>query len=94
MNNADIVGIVCIVLGLLLILGALYASPWFLVVSGVVMAVGIVMIITGGSTCRSMYDDDSTEKSAGTSKDAFVKIKNGESTTSRSLEPPFVRVAL
>jgi len=94
MNNADIVGIVCIALGLLLILAALYASPWFLVVSGVVVAVGVVMIITGGSSCRSMYDDDTgAERGAEEPKGTFVKIKE-EKRPSGALEPPLTRVAV
>lgn len=93
MNNADIVGIVCIALGLLLILAALYTSPWFLLVSGIVVAVGAVMIITGGSVCRSMYDDDaSAEEGAEKPNGEFAKLEEGG--TSRTLEPPLTRIAL
>ena len=93
MNNADIVGIVCIALGLLLILAALYASPWFLLVSGIVVAVGAVMIITGGSLCRSMYDDDASVKEAAEKPNGrFAKLEARD--TSRTLEPPLTRVAL
>ncbi|MBD40362.1 MAG: hypothetical protein CMB11_08380 [Euryarchaeota archaeon] len=93
MNNADIVGIVCIALGLLLILAALYATPWFLIVSGIVVAIGAVMIITGGSVCRSMYDDDAiAEEDAETPNGGVSKLE--ERGTSRTLEPPLTRVAL
>ena len=94
MNNADIVGIVCIALGLLLILAALYASPWFLLVSGIVVAVGAVMIITGGSLCRSMYDDNDANAKEATEKPTgkFSKLKAKD--TSQTLEPPLTQIAL
>ena len=48
MNNADIVGLVCVVLGLFVVTAAVYADPVFLFVSGGAIAAGIVLIITGG----------------------------------------------
>ena len=96
MNNADIVGIACIALGLLLILAALYASPWFLLASGFVVAVGAVVMITGGSLCLGNYDgeddDASAEDAAEKPNGRFSKLEVG--ATSRTLEPPLTRVAL
>jgi len=97
MNNADIAGIVCIVLGLLLIIPALYASPVFIIISGAVVSAGIVLIVTGGNMFRNdgwdPNDDDKEDKDK-VKKDLWVEIKEEKGTTSRGLEPPLTRVAL
>ena len=56
MNEADITGIVFIVIGLLCVLPILYASPLFVVVSGGFIAAGIVLIVSGGNMCRAEQD--------------------------------------
>lgn len=56
MNESDIVGLVFVVIGLLCLLGALYASPIFVVVSGGFIAAGIVLIISAGNMCRARQD--------------------------------------
>ena len=97
MNNADIAGIVCILLGLLLVIPALYASPVFIIISGAVVAAGIVLIVTGGNMFRNdgwdpNDDDDDGEKKV--KKDLWVEVKEEKGTTSRALEPPLTKVAL
>ena len=97
MNNADIAGIVCIVLGLLLVIPALYASPVFIIISGAVVAVGIVLIVTGGNMCRNdgwNNDDDDDDDDPKVKKDLWVEVKQEKGTTSRGLEPPLTKVAL
>ena len=98
MNNADIAGIVCIVIGLLLVIPALYSSPWFIVVYGAVVSAGIVLIVTAGNMFSNdgWNNDDDDDEDVEKPKDFFVEIKEegGEGTTSRALEPPLVRVAL
>jgi len=56
MNNADIVGIVLIVLGLLCTILSVYTEPILLLVAGGLIAAGIVLIITGGAMCRNKND--------------------------------------
>ena len=51
MNNADIVGAILIVLGLLVTLISVYTEPILLLVAGALIAAGIVLIITGGIMC-------------------------------------------
>lgn len=93
MNNADIVGLVCIVLGLLLVILAVYASPVFLIVSGVVVAGGIVLIITGGNMCRAKQDREPDKRPL--YAEAVPKVVEVVDTpTGRTLEPPLTRVAL
>ncbi len=96
MNNADIAGIVCIVLGLLLVIPALYANPVFIIISGAVVAAGIVLIVTGGNMFRNdgwNNDDDDDEKEK-VKKDLWVEVKEEKGTTGRGLEPPLTQVAL
>ena len=97
MNNADIAGIVCIVVGLLLVIPALYASPIFLIVSGLVVAVGIVMIVTGGSMCSGVLDDrdqrDKEKDTSGTKKDVWVEVTK-EETGQLFAPPPLTMVVL
>jgi len=93
MNNADIVGIACIVLGLLCVILALYASPVFLIVSGVVVAGGIVLIITGGNMCRAKQDREPDKRPL--YAEAVPKVVEVvDEPTGRALEPPLTRVAL
>ena len=97
MNNADIAGIVCIVIGLLLVIPALYSSPVFIIVSGAVVSAGIVLIVTAGNMfSNDGWNNDDDDEDVEKPKDFFVEIKEegGEGTTSRALEPPLVRVAL
>lgn len=97
MNNADIAGIVCIVLGLLLVIPAVYASPVFIIISGAVVAVGIVLIVTGGNMCRNdgwNNDDDDDDGSPKVKKDLWVEVTEEASTESRGPEPPLTKVAL
>jgi len=99
MNNADIAGIVCIVLGLLLVIPALYANPVFIIVSGAVVAAGIVLIVTGGNMFRNdgwdpNDDDDDDDGEKKIKKDLWVEVKEEKGTTSRALEPPLTQVAL
>jgi hypothetical protein len=104
MNNADIAGIVCILIGLLLVLPALYASPVFIIVSGAVVSSGIVLIVTAGNMFRNdgwnnddpSDDDDDDESGEKRAKKAlWVEVEEeGKGTTSRALEPPLMRVAL
>lgn len=56
MNESDIAGIVFIVLGLLCLLPAIYTSPVFVVVSGALIASGIVLTISAGNMCRARQD--------------------------------------
>ena len=56
MNESDIAGIVFIVLGLLCLLPAIYTSPVFVVVSGALIAAGIVLTISAGNMCRARPD--------------------------------------
>lgn len=93
MNNADIVGLVCIALGLLLVILALYASPIFVIISGVIVAGGIVLIITGGNMCRGKQDREPDERPL--YAEAVPKVVEVvESPTGRAQEPPLTRVAL
>ena len=62
MNNADIVGIVLIVLGLLCTILSVYTEPVLLLVAGALIAAGIVLIITGGVMCRNKKDVEPTEQ--------------------------------
>ena len=95
MNNADIVGIVCIVLGLLCVILALYASPVFLIVSGVVVAGGIVLIITGGNMCRAKQDREPGKRPLyAEAVPKLMEVEVGSQQTGRALEPPLTRVAL
>ena len=96
MNNADIAGIVCIVIGLLLVIPALYANPVFIIISGAVVAAGIVLIVTGGNMFRNdgwNNDDDDDDGEKKVKKDLWVEVKE-EKGTSRALEPPLTQVAL
>lgn len=93
MNNADIVGLVCIVIGLFIVLPALYGSPVFLLVSGAVIACGIVLIITGGIMCRAKEDQEPDERPV--YAEAVPKIVEVESgTTAQPFEPPLVNMGL
>lgn len=56
MNESDIAGIVCIVIGLLCVLPALLLSPVFVIISGGFIAAGIVLIISAGNMCRADQD--------------------------------------
>lgn len=56
MNESDIVGLVFVVIGLICLIGALYSSPVFVVVSGGFVAAGIVLIISAGNMCRARQD--------------------------------------
>lgn len=98
MNNADIAGIVCIVLGLLLVIPALYASPVFIIVAGAVVSAGIVLIVTAGNMFRNdgwNNDDDDIDDEKKIKKALWVEVKEEQKeTTSRALEPPLMRVAL
>ena len=95
MNNADIVGLVCIVLGLFVIIAALYGSPIFLLVSGAIVASGIVLIITGGVMCRSKQDQEPTERPLYAEAVPKVMEVGGKSKqTGRALEPPLVHMEL
>ena len=97
MNNADIAGIVCIVIGLLLVIPALYASPVFIIISGAVVSAGIVLIVTGGNMFRNdgwnNDDDEDDDGEKKVKKDLWVEVKE-EKKTSRALEPPLTRVSL
>lgn len=95
MNNADIAGIVCIVLGLLLVIPALYASPVFIIISGAVVAAGIVLIVTGGNMCRNDgWNNDDDEQDVEKPKDVLIEVEEVNGTTGRGLEPPLTKVAL
>lgn len=98
MNNADIAGIVCIVLGLLLVIPALYANPIFIIFSGAVVAAGIVLIVTGGNMFRNdgwnNDDDGDDDGEKNVKKELWVEVKEEKGTTSRALEPPLTQVAL
>lgn len=94
MNNADIVGIACVVVGLLCVILALFASPVFLIVSGVVVAGGIVLIITGGNMCRAKQDRKPGKRPL--YAQAVPKLMELEVAreTERPLEPPLTGMAL
>ena len=51
MNDADISGIVLVVVGVLCVIPAIYATPLFLVASGGFIAAGIVLLLSAGSMC-------------------------------------------
>jgi len=91
MNNADIVGIILIVLGLLCTLIAVYTNPIVLLVAGVLIAVGIVLIITGGIMCRNKNDVEPTETPV--YAEAVPKVVEVDDT-GRACEPPLLSVAL
>ena len=88
MNNADIFGIVCIVLGLLLVVPALYASPIFLIISGAGLAAGIVLIITGGSMCRNKQDVKPQKRPLYAEAVPKLVEVEVERKTGQALEPP------
>ncbi len=93
MNNADIVGLVCIVIGLFIVLPAIYGSPVFLLIAGAVISCGIVLIITGGVMCRAKEDQEPDERPV--YAEAVPKVVEVESgTTGRPLEPPLVNMGL
>lgn len=95
MNNADIAGIVCIVLGLLLVIPAVYASPVFIIISGAVVAAGIVLIVTGGNMCRNDgWNNDDDKKDVDKPKDVLLVVEEKNGATGRGLEPPLTKVAL
>lgn len=88
MNNADIFGIVCIVLGLLLVIPALYASSIFLIIAGAVLAAGIVLIITGGSMCRNKQDVKPQKRPLYAEAVPKLMELEVERKTDQALEPP------
>ncbi len=94
MNNADIFGIVCIVLGFLLVVPALYASPIFLIIAGAVLAIGIVMIITGGSMCRNKQDVTPDKRPLYAEAVPKLMEVEVERKTEQALEPPLTRIVL
>lgn len=51
MNDADISGIVLVVVGVLCVIPAIYVTPLFLVASGGIIAAGIVLLLSAGSMC-------------------------------------------
>ena len=85
MNNADIVGIILIVLGLLCTLIALYTEPVVLLVAGALIAAGIVLIITGGIMCRNKQD-----VKPGQRKVYAEVMEVVEQDTGCALEPPLM----
>ena len=91
MNNADIVGIVLIVLGLLCTLISVYTNPIVLLVAGALIAAGIVLIITGGIMCRNKQDVEPTKKPL--YAEAVPKVVEVEDT-GRACEPPLLSVPL
>jgi hypothetical protein len=93
MNNADIVGLVCIVIGLFLVIPAIYGSPVFLLIAGAVISCGIVLIITGGIMCRAKEDQEPDERPV--YAEAVPKVVEVESgTTGQPFEPPLVNMGL
>ena len=85
MNNADIVGIILIVLGLLCTLIALYTEPVVLLVAGALIAAGIVLIITGGIMCRNKQDVEPGQR-----KVYAEVVEVMEEDTGCALEPPLL----
>jgi hypothetical protein len=94
MNNADIVGIILIVLGLLVTLISVYTEPILLLVAGALIAAGIVLIITGGIMCRNKNDVEPSETPV--YADAVPKVfqETDEEVVGRTLEPPLIGVPL
>ena len=88
MNNADIVGIVLIVLGLLCTILSVYTEPILLLVAGAAIAAGIVLIITGGVMCRNKNDVKPTKRPL--YAEAVPKVVEVEDSTGRTLAPPLV----
>ena len=88
MNNADIVGIVLIVLGLLCTILSVYTEPVLLLVAGALIAAGIVLIITGGVMCRNKKDVEPTEQPL--YAEAVPKVVEVEDSTDRTLAPPLI----
>ena len=85
MNNADIVGIILIVLGLLCTLIALYTEPVVLLVAGALIAAGIVLIITGGIMCRNKKDVEPGQRQV------YAEVMEVvEEDTGCALEPPLM----
>lgn len=85
MNNADIVGIILIVLGLLCTLIALYTEPVVLLVAGALIAAGIVLIITGGIMCRNKQDVEPGQRQV------YAEVMEVvEEDTGCALEPPLL----
>ncbi len=91
MNNADIVGIILIVLGLLCTLIAVYTNPIVLLVAGALIAAGIVLIITGGIMCRNKQDVE--PKGRPVYAEAVPKVVEVDDT-GRACEPPLLSVRL
>lgn len=92
MNNADIVGLVCVVLGLFVVTAAIYADPIFLFVSAGAIAAGIVLIITGGVMCRAKEDQEPDEQPI--YAEAVPKVVEVEGETGGAFEPPLVNMGL
>jgi hypothetical protein len=92
MNNADIVGIVLIILGLLCTVLSVYTEPVLLLVAGGLIAAGIVLIVTGGSMCRNKQDVEPTERPV--YAEAVPKVVEVEESTGRACDPPLLSVRL
>jgi len=91
MNNADIVGIILIILGLLCTVLSVYTTPVLLLVAGGLIAAGVVLVITGGSMCRNKHDVEPTERPL--YAEAVPKVVEVEDT-GRACEPPLIAVSL
>jgi len=92
MNSVDISGVLCVVLGFLVVILVLYVSPWFLIVSGAVVSAGIVLIIVGGNMCRAKQDRESYERSLYAV--AIPKVVTVKSKAGSTMELPLVTVVL
>ena len=87
MNEADIAGIVCIVIGVLCVLPAVYANAFFLVVSGGFIAAGIVLIISAGNMCRAKQDITPKKNVV------FAELKVKEPRTPKEVKtPPLTKI--
>lgn len=91
MNNADIVGIVLIILGLLCTVLSVYTEPVLMLVAGGLIAAGVVLIITGGSMCRNKHDVEPAQKPL--YAEAVPKVVEVEDT-GHSCDPPLIAVSL
>ena len=94
MNNADIVGVILVVLGLLLTILATFTDPILLLVAGALIAAGIVLIVTGGIMCRNENDVEPSETPVYADAVPAVYEKTDDVVVGCALEPPLVGMRL
>ena len=94
MNNADIVGVILIVLGLVSTIVSVYTEPILLLVAGALIAAGIVLIVTGGIMCRNKDDVEPSQKPLYAEAVPKVFEETRDAVVGHALEPPLVGMSL